>query len=105
MTEKKQPETKIQTRKDEHLRICLEEDVRSETTTGFERYRLIPAAAREADYLTFSLRTGFLGKAIAAPLLISSMTGGTERGAEINQNLCLAAEWMRIPLEIGRAHV
>ena len=105
MTEKKQPETKIQTRKDEHLRICLEEDVRSETTTGFERYRLIPAAAREADYLTFSLRTGFLGKAIAAPLLISSMTGGTERGAEINRNLCLAAEWMRIPLALGSLRV
>lgn len=92
-------------RKDDHLDICLTRDVASEVTNGFERYRLTPCAAPEADFASFSIGRSFLGKVISAPLMISSMTGGTERGAAINRNLCIAAEARQIPLALGSFRV
>lgn len=92
-------------RKDDHLNSCLTRDVASGVTNGFERYRLMPCAAPEADFTSFSIERSFLGKSISAPLMISSMTGGTERGALINRNLCEAAEARRIPLALGSLRV
>src|SRR5262249_43083665 len=42
-----------------------------------------------------------LGRRLAAPLLISSMTGGTEAAAAINQNLAAGAERAGIAVGIG----
>lgn len=92
-------------RKDDHLEICLTQDVASEVTNGFERYRLTPITAPEADFSEASIGRTFLGKDIAAPLMISSMTGGTARGAVINAHLCEAAESRRIPLALGSLRV
>lgn len=97
--------SEIKQRKDRHLQICLEADVRSDLTNGFERYRLIPNAAPEADFSAFSTARTFLDREISFPLLISSMTGGTERGALINRNLCIAAEARRVALALGSLRV
>ena len=82
----------IAERKDNHISACLHGDVRSGVSTGFEKYRLIHNALPDGDFDAFSAETSFLGKRIAAPLLISSMTGGTETGERINRNLAEAAE-------------
>ena len=95
----------IKQRKDRHLHICLESDVQSDLSNGFERYRLIPNAAPEADFSTFLSPRTFLGREISFPLLISSMTGGTARGALINRHLCIAAEARRVGLALGSLRV
>lgn len=95
----------IAARKNSHIEICLREDVRSGVSNGFERYRLIHNALPEADFAAFSIETEFLKKTISAPLLISSMTGGTEFGDLINRNLAEAAAALKLPFAIGSQRV
>lgn len=96
---------KITERKDRHIAVCLRGDVRSGVTNGFEKYRLIHNPLPEADFESFSTETEFLGKRIAAPLLISSMTCGTEEGERINRNLTEAAETLGLPFAIGSQRI
>lgn len=85
-------------RKDEHIDICLEQDVQGRgVTNGFERYRFVHNAVPEINFKKIGLESSFLSKKVKTPFLISSMTGGTERAWQINQRLAEAAEargWM-----------
>ena len=89
-------------RKRDHIRINLEQDVGAvETTTGFERYQLVHAALPELDLRDIDPSTVFLGHNLAAPILISSMTGGVERGAEITRRLARAAQALGCAIGVG----
>ncbi|GIO35290.1 isopentenyl-diphosphate delta-isomerase [Paenibacillus antibioticophila] len=80
-------------RKTEHIRLCLEEQVSGAgITTGFEKYRFRHNALPELDFDEISLQTDFLGAGLRTPLLISSMTGGSELAWRINERLAEAAE-------------
>ena len=81
-----------QNRKADHLRVCLEDDVQfHQTTTGLEHYRFTHCCLPELDRHDINLSTTFLGKQLGAPLLISSMTGGTDLAKTINYRLAEAA--------------
>jgi isopentenyl-diphosphate delta-isomerase len=69
--------TPISSRKSDHIRINLEEDVRSTLTTGLERYRFRHQALPEINLEEIDLSLSLFGKKLNAPFLISSMTGGT----------------------------
>jgi isopentenyl-diphosphate delta-isomerase len=88
-------------RKSDHIRINLEQDVSSGRTTGLERYHFEHNAVPEINLVDINLRTEFLGKMLEAPLLISSMTGGTEEASRINIALAIAAEDKGIALGLG----
>ena len=94
-----------QTRKADHLRVCLEEDVQFQATSGLERYRFRHCALPELDYADLDLSTTFLGKALSAPLLISSMTGGTELAQIINYRLAAAAQQFGLAMGVGSQRV
>ncbi len=95
-----------QTRKADHIRICLEEDVQChQTTNGLERYRFTHCCLPELDYNDINISTTFLGKHLGAPLLISSMTGGTEQAAMINQRLAQVAQHYKIAMGVGSQRV
>ncbi len=89
------------TRKAEHIRINLEEDVRSGLTTGLERLRFVHQALPELDLAAVDTRTTWFGKPLSAPLLISSMTGGTGSAGPLNRNLAAAAQAARIAMGVG----
>jgi len=91
----------IEARKSRHLDICLEEDVASTRETGFGRVRLRHEALPELALEDVETVTEFLGRALRAPLVISSMTGGTQRAKAINRNLALAAERRGVALALG----
>ena len=95
----------IALRKNNHIDVCLREDVRSKVTNGFEHYRLIHNALPERDFESFSIEAEFLNKKISAPILISSMTGGTEYGERINRNLAEAAAVLKLPFAIGSQRI
>ena len=95
----------IELRKKNHIDICLKEDVRSQITNGFEKYRLIHNALPESDFSRYSIETEFLGKTVSAPFLISSMTGGTEAGEKINHQLLTAANELNLPFAIGSQRI
>lgn len=92
----------INQRKTEHIRLCLEGDVEGvNKSTGLEGIHFLHNALPEIDFADISLRTSFLGKALQAPFLVSSMTGGSELATTINQNLAIAAEQKGWALAIG----
>ncbi|MBX2863167.1 MAG: type 2 isopentenyl-diphosphate Delta-isomerase [Leptolyngbyaceae cyanobacterium MAG.088] len=96
----------IQDRKADHLRICLEDDVQChQTTTGLENYRFIHCGLPELNYDQVDISTTFLGKALATPLLISSMTGGTEQARLINQRLAVNAQKFGLAMGVGSQRV
>ncbi|WP_060681610.1 type 2 isopentenyl-diphosphate Delta-isomerase [Virgibacillus halodenitrificans] len=83
----------INKRKTEHIRHCLTENVEGvDKSTGLEGISFIHNALPEINFDDISLSTSFLNKSIQAPFLVSSMTGGSELAATINQNLAVAAE-------------
>src|ERR1051325_11124270 len=88
-------------RKADHIRINLEEDVRSGLTTGLERYHFIHQALPELDLAQLETAQALFGKSLRAPALISSMTGGTEPARLINQPLAAAAEATGIAMGLG----
>jgi isopentenyl-diphosphate delta-isomerase len=89
-------------RKADHIRINLEEQVQfREVTTGLERYRFVHNALPEVDLDGVDLGTSFLGHPLRAPLLISSMTGGLERGWELTRALALAAQEVGCAIGVG----
>ena len=94
------------TRKADHLRICLEEDVQFKTkTNGLNRYRFTHSCLPELDANEIDISTTFLGKNLGAPLLISSMTGGTQQAQEINYRLAEIAQHYRLAMGVGSQRV
>jgi len=88
-------------RKSDHIRINLEEDVRSALTTGLEKYRFVHEALPELDLDEIDLSLELFGRRLRAPILISSMTGGTERAAIINWALAEAAQECGVAMGVG----
>jgi isopentenyl-diphosphate delta-isomerase len=93
--------TQTSARKSDHIRINLEEDVRSKLTTGLERYFFLHSALPELNLEEVDLSVETLGKKLKVPLLISAMTGGTKEAAEINQRLAEAAQATGIAMGLG----
>jgi isopentenyl-diphosphate Delta-isomerase len=94
------------TRKADHLRINLEEDVAAKGVgTGFDAYRFMHCALPEIDLEEVSTSTEVLGWRLQSPLFISCMTGGTEAAQRINIVLAEAAAELGIALGLGSSRV
>jgi isopentenyl-diphosphate delta-isomerase len=92
----------IQGRKLDHIRINLEEQVQfPRLRTGLAEVRFIHQALPNLDLDHVDTRTNFLGKELQAPLLISSMTGGTAEARAINVNLAQAAQAAGVAMGLG----
>ncbi len=91
-----------ESRKVDHIRINLEEDVQfPRMKTGLERFRFMHQALPEMSLTEIDMSLELFGKRLAAPILISSMTGGTEIARAINRNLALGAQAGQIALGLG----
>ncbi|MDL2345673.1 type 2 isopentenyl-diphosphate Delta-isomerase, partial [Deinococcus sp. MIMF12] len=93
-------------RKLRHLDACLRpESQYAGVSTGLERvpwpYRALP----ELDLGGVDLTTSFLGRSLAAPVLIGAMTGGAERAATINRTLARAASRLGLGMMLGSQRV
>jgi len=88
-------------RKADHIEINLEKDVRSALTTGLERFRFVHQALPEINLDDVDTSLTVFGKELAAPLLVSSMTGGTEQAEMINRRLAEAAQASRVAMGVG----
>jgi len=88
-------------RKADHIRINLEQDVRSGLTTRLERYHFIHEALPEFDLKAIDTTLSLFGKKLNAPIIISSMTGGTKEAGEINRRLAEAAQQVGVAMGVG----
>ena len=93
--------TLTSSRKTEHIRINLDKDVSSSITSGLEQYRFEHQALPELNLNQVNLTTEFLGKILRAPILISSMTGGSDEAERLNQRLATAAQEAGIAMGVG----
>ena len=95
----------LSSRKADHIQINLEEDVQSSLVTGLSRYRFVHSALPEISLDEVDLSLELFGKRLSAPILISSMTGGTSKAGEINRRLAIAAQEAGIAMGLGSQRV
>lgn len=93
--------TKISSRKSDHININLLKDVKSGLSNGLEHYHFIHQALPEIDLEDIDLTVNVFNHQLAIPLLISCMTGGTQKAMRINKNLASAAQKMNIAMGLG----
>lgn len=94
----------IQQRKVQHIEIVQHKNVEP-LPSSFDKYRLPYKALPEIDMSEIDMTTSFLESRISFPFVISSMTGGEEKGKLINRHLAEAAEIVRVPLGLGSMRV
>jgi len=91
-----------ESRKVDHIRINLDKDVQfPRLTTGLEKYRFMHQAIPELNLTDIDTSVELFGKSLDSPILISSMTGGTEIAQNINRNLAQAAQKHNIAMGLG----
>ncbi|HVJ63848.1 MAG TPA: type 2 isopentenyl-diphosphate Delta-isomerase [Bdellovibrionota bacterium] len=95
----------ITQRKQDHIDLCLREDVASRERNFWDEIHLPHCACPDLSLQEIDLETHFLGNTYLAPILISSMTGGTPRGREINLRLAALSARESIPMGVGSQRV
>lgn len=94
--------TTTERRKEEHIRINLEENVQfPRLTTGLETYHFLHQALPNLDLADVDTHLTLLGKQLSTPLFISSMTGGTSLAEKINLHLAEAAQEYGLAMGLG----
>ncbi len=90
----------IESRKQDHIDICLKENV-SAGSDYWNMIKFFHRAAPEIDMEDISTEISFLGKKISAPIVISAITGGYEGATDINDRISSAGEELNIPIGVG----
>lgn len=100
-------DSKIAARKEEHIKACLDPESQASPPhhSVFDPYFLEPEALPELALSEVDLATRFLGKTLAAPVIVSSMTGGPLKGAIINRNLATAVEALGLGMGVGSQRI
>ena len=92
----------IGARKRDHLEICLDgERAASGRSNGLDRYAFVHDALPEVDLDAIDLSTTFQGHRLRLPLIISSMTGGTDAATDLNRRLARGAQAAGIAMGVG----
>ncbi len=91
----------VTSRKADHLRVAAGPGVLHTAGPGLEQLRLRHRALPGRDLDEVSLTTSLLGVELAAPLMISAMTGGTAQAEAINADLAAAAAEHGVAMTLG----
>lgn len=90
----------IESRKKDHMEICLNEDVELEKNY-WDDIEFFHKSAPGIDFEEIDLSIEFLGEDLEAPLIIAGMTGGYEGAVDFNKKLAEAAERTGIGVGVG----
>lgn len=90
----------IESRKNDHIKISLERDVQVDFDHWDDVF-LLHEAVPSHDMEDIDLGVRLLGKEVKAPIVISSMTGGSPRAKEINELLAKAASEYGLAMGVG----
>lgn len=86
-------------RKKDHVNHVLKDNFESDNY--FKDIYLEHNSLPELDFSEISTKSSFLSKDISFPIMINAMTGGFDRGIEINRNLATIARELNIPMAVG----
>ncbi len=95
----------IARRKQDHLDVVRDQDVTSAVSAGWDRFRFVHNALPEIDLADVTLKVEAFGKRLAAPLLLSSMTGGTPETAAVNRRLAAVAQRLGLAMGVGSQRI
>lgn len=87
-------------RKGEHIRIALEEDV-DYAYNFFDDMNFVHDALTDLNYADLELKTKFINHELNVPLMIVAITGGYEEGGKINKALAKSCEKYGIAFGLG----
>lgn len=90
----------IENRKTEHIRIAENEKVDTDHNY-WDDIQVMHQAIPDFDFDSIDTRARFISHEIDHPMIISSMTGGTDLAKKINLNLAAAAEKFGLPMGVG----
>lgn len=89
-------------RKQQHIALTLNKNVSFKSkTTELDRFEFVHNALPELNLSEISTSTFFLGKKLAAPLMVSCMTGGYKDALTINRQLAQVCEEHAIAMGVG----
>jgi isopentenyl-diphosphate delta-isomerase len=89
-------------RKADHIALCTHEDVGfRRRSTLLECVRLVHDALPDMKLEDVDTSVRLFGKTLRAPLVIASMTGGTEEAGQINRELATIAEERGLGFGVG----
>lgn len=89
-------------RKDAHLDLCATEEVAPpENSTLFGDVKLVHCAMPELSFDEVALPVSWFGKTLKAPILVTGMTGGTERAGQVNRDIAQVAEEFGVAFGVG----
>jgi isopentenyl-diphosphate delta-isomerase len=95
-------EPTIARRKADHLALAASGEVDfRDTSTLLEHVRLIHQALPELAAQEIDLSTTLCGKKLAAPVIVSGMTGGTAEARVLNKDLARAAQQLGLAFGLG----
>lgn len=98
--------TDISGRKSDHLRIVSRGlGTQTRRATGFDAIQFVHDALPDLDMDAIDTGCRFLGREMAAPLLISAMTGGPAEAARINAHIAEACGALGIALSVGSQRI
>jgi len=87
-------------RKADHIDICMSKDVNSRKNYWCD-VQLLHKALPEIDMHNIDTSVELFGKALAAPIVISAITGGFDGAEKINRNLAQGAAGAGVGLGLG----
>ena len=92
----------IQSRKVDHIELCAREEVEFKLkSTLFEEVHLIHSSLPELAEAEIDTSVEIAGKRLAAPIIITGMTGGAEKARHINHELAAVAERFGLGFGVG----
>ncbi|MHA1266593.1 MAG: type 2 isopentenyl-diphosphate Delta-isomerase [Candidatus Helarchaeota archaeon] len=101
-TEVRSISKETETRKLEHIEICLNKNVQfKRKTAGFEEIELVHQSIPELNLKEIDTTLKFLGEEFSYPILINAMTGGHALSTKINRTLAQIAAEFNIPMGVG----
>lgn len=95
----------IEQRKSEHIAIAQDPAMQMKLDNGLAAVRFEPMALPELHLDHIDTTLSYLGKPLALPLQIASMSGGTTHSQQLNEAFAALAETKNIALGLGSMRV